>query len=202
MRQRFPSVSSLEFRCCREIPSVNQKLTFDERIICITRHNGFSPRSHRQRQRVSSRSMSRPNRTENDWVYSHHYRWCISVIEIPRKLQLVGFSYNKKCTNVVMWKDKEYEYISSAWNKQQWEAHHSSPAKYQPKRMLNNRVRRGKKPLNQHFLAEFFGYLPLISLIVCVRNKRLRSRYGAKDRQQWRVKSPRSRRSERVHLAV
>ena len=32
MRRRFPSVSTLEFRCCRIIPSVNHKLTFDERI--------------------------------------------------------------------------------------------------------------------------------------------------------------------------
>ena len=47
MRQRFPSVSALEFRWRREIPSVNQKLTFDERIGCITRHDDFSPRSHR-----------------------------------------------------------------------------------------------------------------------------------------------------------
>ena len=47
MRQRFPSVSALEFRWRREIPSVNQKLTFEERIGCITRHDDFSPRSHR-----------------------------------------------------------------------------------------------------------------------------------------------------------
>ena len=39
MRRKFPSVSALEFRCCREIPLVNQKLTFDERISCITRHD-------------------------------------------------------------------------------------------------------------------------------------------------------------------
>ena len=32
------------------------------------------------------------------------------------ELQLIGFSYDKKSANVVMWKDKEYEYISSAWN--------------------------------------------------------------------------------------
>ena len=30
------------------------------------------------------------------------------------ELQLIGFSYDKKSANVVMWKDKEYEYISSA----------------------------------------------------------------------------------------
>ena len=28
------------------------------------------------------------------------------------ELQLIGFSYDKKSANVVMWKDKEYEYIS------------------------------------------------------------------------------------------
>ena len=31
-------------------------------------------------------------------------------------LQLIGCSYEKKSANVVMWKDKVYEYISSAWN--------------------------------------------------------------------------------------
>ena len=30
------------------------------------------------------------------------------------KLQLIGFSYDKKSANVVMWKDKECEYISRA----------------------------------------------------------------------------------------
>ena len=40
------SPRSLLFRCCREIPSVNQKLTFDKRISCITRPDDFSPRSH------------------------------------------------------------------------------------------------------------------------------------------------------------
>ena len=44
---KVPSVSALEFRCCRVIPLRNQKRTFDERISCITRHNDFSPRSHR-----------------------------------------------------------------------------------------------------------------------------------------------------------
>ena len=28
--------------------------------------------------------------------------------------QLIGFSYDKKSANIGMWKDKEYEYISSA----------------------------------------------------------------------------------------
>ena len=36
-----------EFRCCREIPLVNQKLTFYEIISCITRHDGFLPKIHR-----------------------------------------------------------------------------------------------------------------------------------------------------------
>ena len=31
--------------CCREISLVNQKLTFDERISCITRHDDFSPKN-------------------------------------------------------------------------------------------------------------------------------------------------------------
>ena len=37
----------------------------------------------------------------------------VSVIKMRWKLQMVGFSYDKKSANVVMWKDKEYEYISS-----------------------------------------------------------------------------------------
>ena len=40
-------VSALEFRCCREFPLLNQKLTFDGRINCIARHDDFPPRSHR-----------------------------------------------------------------------------------------------------------------------------------------------------------
>ena len=40
------SPRSLLFRCCREIPSVNQKLTFDKRISCTTRPDDLSPRSH------------------------------------------------------------------------------------------------------------------------------------------------------------
>ena len=39
--------SALEFRCCRVIPLRNQKLTSGERISCITRHDDFSPKSHR-----------------------------------------------------------------------------------------------------------------------------------------------------------
>ena len=38
---------SREFRCCREIPLVNQKLTFHERISCVTRHDEFLPKIHR-----------------------------------------------------------------------------------------------------------------------------------------------------------
>ena len=34
---------------------------------------------------------------------------CICVFKIRWKLPLVGFSYDKKSANVVMWKDKEYE---------------------------------------------------------------------------------------------
>ena len=43
-----------------------------------------------------------------------YYKLCISGKKIRWKLQLAGFSYDKKSANVVMWKDKEYEYISSA----------------------------------------------------------------------------------------
>ena len=34
-------VLKILFRCCGEIPLVNQKLTFDELISCITRHDDF-----------------------------------------------------------------------------------------------------------------------------------------------------------------
>ena len=34
--------------CCREISLVNQKLTFDERISCITRHDDFSQKINGQ----------------------------------------------------------------------------------------------------------------------------------------------------------
>ena len=43
-----------------------------------------------------------------------YHKLCISGNKIRWKLQLVGFSYGKKSANVVMWKDKEYEYISTA----------------------------------------------------------------------------------------
>ena len=70
--------------------------------------------------------------------------------KIRQKLQLVGFSYDKKSANVVLWKDKEYEYISSTWNKRQWGAHHSSLVTCQPKVMFNNRFRCGERLLDQH----------------------------------------------------
>ena len=40
-----------------------------------------------------------------------YHKLCISGNKIRRKLQLVGFSCDKKSANVVMWKDKEYEYV-------------------------------------------------------------------------------------------
>ena len=43
-----------------------------------------------------------------------YHKLCISGNKIRWKLQLAGFSYDKKSANVIMWKDKEYEYISSA----------------------------------------------------------------------------------------
>ena len=39
-----------------------------------------------------------------------YYKWCISIIKRRWKLQLVGFSYDEKSVNVVMWKDSEFEY--------------------------------------------------------------------------------------------
>ena len=42
-----------------------------------------------------------------------YHKLCISAGKIRWKLQLAGFSYDKKRANVVMWKDKEYEYKQS-----------------------------------------------------------------------------------------
>ena len=70
----------LEFRCCRVILLANQKLTFDERISCITRHDNFSPRSHRSISLqvapflidcLGRGDRRRSGQTENEWVYSH-----------------------------------------------------------------------------------------------------------------------------------
>ena len=77
---KVPSVSALEFRCCRVLPLTNQKRTFDERISCITRHDDFSPRSHRavslqvatfSRECKDRGSRRRAGLTENEWVYSN-----------------------------------------------------------------------------------------------------------------------------------
>ena len=62
---------------------------------------------------------------------------------------IVRFLHDKKRANVVMWKDKEYKYFRSAENKQLG-VHHSSLAKRHLKRMLNNRVRCGNRPIHQH----------------------------------------------------
>ena len=43
-----------------------------------------------------------------------YHKLCISGNKIRWKLRLVGFSYDKNSANVVMWKDKENKYISSA----------------------------------------------------------------------------------------
>ena len=46
-----------------------------------------------------------------------YHKLCTSSKKIQWKLQLAGFSYDKKSANVVTRKDKEYEYILSARNK-------------------------------------------------------------------------------------
>ena len=77
---KVPSVNALEFRCCRIIPQRNQRRTFDKRISCITRHDDFSPRSHRAvslqvatfpRECKDRGSRRRTGLTENEWVYSN-----------------------------------------------------------------------------------------------------------------------------------
>ena len=96
-----------------------------------------------------------------------YYKKCISGNKIRWRLQLVGFSYDKKRTYVDTWKDKDYEYISSAWKKQQQGAHHSSLAISQPRRMLNNLLRLGRF-FNQHSLSWFhWSYSPDLSSGMC-----------------------------------
>ena len=46
VRRRFFFVRVLEFRCRRVIPLANHKLTSEERISCITRHDDLSPRNY------------------------------------------------------------------------------------------------------------------------------------------------------------
>ena len=92
----FPLVSALEFRCRRVILLANQKLTFDERISCITRHDDFSPRSDRTVSLQVAPFLGdckgkgyrrRAGQTENEWVYRHQIslKW--------------GFWYRKTSTN-------------------------------------------------------------------------------------------------------
>ena len=73
-------VNAPEFRCCRVISLANQKLTFDEIISCITRHDDFSPRSDRAvslqtapflRDCKGRGRRRRTGQTKNEWVYSH-----------------------------------------------------------------------------------------------------------------------------------
>ena len=73
-------VNAPEFRCCRVISLANQKLTFDEIIICTTRHDIFSPRSDRavslqlapfHRDCKGRGRRRRTGQTKNEWVYSH-----------------------------------------------------------------------------------------------------------------------------------
>ena len=46
VRRRFFFVRVLEFRCRRVIPLANHKLTSEEKISCITRHDDLSPRNY------------------------------------------------------------------------------------------------------------------------------------------------------------
>ena len=70
-------VNAPEFRCCRVISLANQKLTFDEIIICTTKHDDFSPRSDRAvslqtapflRDCKGRGHRRRTGQTKNEWV--------------------------------------------------------------------------------------------------------------------------------------
>ena len=74
-----------EFRCCREIPLANQKLTCNKRVSCITRHDDFSPRRCRAvslrvapflRDCKGRGYRRRASQTESEWVYSHLIQVC------------------------------------------------------------------------------------------------------------------------------
>ena len=74
--------------------------------LCLCQHQ--LEVSHCSRNRISVSSGKGLNFITN---------YVLLVKKIQWKLQLVGFSYDKKSANVVTRKDKEYEYISSARNK-------------------------------------------------------------------------------------
>ena len=108
------------------------------------------------------------------------------------------YQYDKKSANVVTWKDKGYEYLSSVWknNKKLTICEMSAEKSVEQSCTVWEQA-----PQSAFFLAELIDlYLPLIWLVVCVRNSRLRSRYGTKGWCHWRVKSPRCRRSKRVYV--
>ena len=68
---------------------------------------------------ITMRTLPLPSIMYNEnYTLELYHKLCISGNKIRWKLQLVGFSCDKKSANVVMWKDKEYEYISRTWNKQ------------------------------------------------------------------------------------
>ena len=105
-------VSALEFRCCKVIPLVNHKITFDERIGCITRQDGFSPRSHRAvslkvalfLRDCKARGYRRRDavQTENDWVYSYLIQVNIKYGFYQRETSLVSVQHCRT-THFAQW---------------------------------------------------------------------------------------------------
>ena len=113
--QRFPVVNALKFHCYREIPRVNQELTFDKRISCINIFHQEVIRQFHCKLLLSS-----------EIVKVEAIVMIIKPIK-PNRKQTPTLSYN-----------------------QQQEEHYSLLAKFQLKRMWNNRVQWGNRLLNQH----------------------------------------------------
>ena len=101
----FPLVSAL---------LANQKLIFDERISCITRHDDFSPRSDRTVSLQVAPFLGdckgkgyrrRAGQMENEWVYRHQIR----DFDIEKLLQIVQHFH---MTHVAQWQITDISIVS------------------------------------------------------------------------------------------
>ncbi|KAK2555914.1 hypothetical protein P5673_022183 [Acropora cervicornis] len=80
---------ALEYRCCKEIVQIRQKLTFDgsiEHLKCITKHSDFSAMTNRTvllqvgpllRDKNGKGYRRRDGQTENQFLRAVAYRWLV-----------------------------------------------------------------------------------------------------------------------------
>ncbi|XP_044171415.1 uncharacterized protein LOC114971919 [Acropora millepora] len=80
---------ALEYRCCKEIVQIRQKLTFDgsiEHLKCITKHGDFSAMTNRTvllqvgpllRDKNGKGYRRRDGQTENQFLRAVAYRWLV-----------------------------------------------------------------------------------------------------------------------------